>query len=369
MKRVVISGGDIGGARGLIPVIARLCAEDIPVTVIKHGYLGDNISSCVQNEPETLPEDMRIIEHFFREGRAGIYLFSTSGWDAFALSAARVAKNHGVPVVYLLDSWMNYRMRVELDGLPPLHVDAYAVMDELAFEGALRDGIPQSCLKITGHPGLSALMDEFGQHLAQKKERLGRELKEANKRLVVFLSEPVESDQGASQQDSPIFRGYTEKTVLKLFCENMQKYDNEVRVMVVPHPREDANEVLRYWNMYHGELEGTVFRPKSGREGVFIADGVCGMASALLYEAWLIGKPVLSLQPGLCTSELSYLKAKKGCYFIAEEQIAEEIISMWMEEVLGKKPDIAERYRELESHRNAPQEVCRLLQHFLLRSH
>ena len=361
MKRVVIAGGDVGGANGLLPILDHLGAKNISIAVINQGYLGENLPERFLNDIEVLPSNVRILEDLFKNKEAGVYLFATGGWNTFPLQQARVARKYKVPVVYLLDSWSNYRMRMELDGLPTFYPDVYTIMDEVAFDGALSDGFPKSILKVTGHPALSSLAIEWDEWCASNKGKtINMPGEVSKKKLIIFVSEPVEYDQG-STEDSHIFRGYTEKTVIKILCEELQEYAREIRIGMMPHPREDPEETKKVWRKFHGKLEGGLFRPKNGREGIFFADGVSGMASILLYEAWLIGKPVLSLQPGVCRRDLYYLNTKIGCKFISEKQGNKEKFSDWMYEIIEKKHDSSHRLMELQHHRYAAQRVCHLL--------
>ncbi|MCP4668348.1 MAG: hypothetical protein GY849_18545 [Deltaproteobacteria bacterium] len=365
MKWVVAAAGDPGGSIALLPVIECLRREGIPVAIVKHGFLGQNIPHVEERELYILPDSAAFVEEEFEKGRAGVYLFGTSIRDIFALSLARKARALGVSTVCMLDSWVNYRSRLEIDGLPTLYPDVYALMDETAFQGAIGEGLSGPFLKITGHPALSSLLPDWETWHSRKTQKPGcSERSRLEKRLIVFVSEPAEADQGENDE-SPAFRGYTEKTVLAMLCSALQEYADKVRLRILPHPREDALALKRFWERCRGALEGGLSEDNHARETIFKADGVCGMASILVYEAWLIGKPVLSLQPGLRQDQLFFLSNKKGCHFLAEEKLSQHKFSAWMEEVEGGIIDTSKRHLELDRHRKAPENVSRIIKEIM----
>jgi hypothetical protein len=187
----------------------------------------------------------------------------------------------------------------------------------------------------------------------------------ADKKLVVFISEPVEKDQGADER-SKQFRGYTEKTVLSLLARCLQPLHDQVQVGLVPHPREDAEALAAHWKKCRGRLSGGRLAEASGRRNVFLADGVCGMASLLLYEAMLLGKPVLSLQPDLRVPQLDYLHKKGVEFFVTDHTTAAEQIVRWAERLRGgtSPPDPATIHSEMNLHRSSPVALADLLERY-----
>ena len=362
-----MSGGDIGGANVLLPMILYFESENIPSMVVDHGYLSRVLSEYRLKNVDMIPPCDETLKNIFTSNQVGAYLFATGGWDTFPLTLARKAKDFSIPVMYLLDSWVNYRVRMELDGMPTFHPDVYAVMDRVAFEAARKDGIPEKSLSITGQPALWTLANEW---LHWKSKNDASHGGAANPRLnnlektVVFVSEPVENDHGTTGE-SFLFRGYTEKEVIKLLCSELGDYAEKIRVRILPHPRDDIEKLNQYWGMFKGRLEGNILGTSNGREAIYAADGVCGMASILLYEAWLIGKPVLSIQPGALRSDLYFLKNKTGCHFISDNESDISVFDDWIDEIKGKPVDTNARQSELIQHENATRNVFFQLQRFL----
>ena len=109
------------------------------------------------------------------------------------------------------------------------------------------------------------------------------------------------------------------------------------------------------WLSAKQQLDGEISQFKTGREAVFAADYVIGMSSILLYEAWLVGKPVLSLQPGLLKPELKPLFQRDGFAFIDKTDNLSEVFMNWIQSpVLPPRKDI-------ELHSSAKLNIASLL--------
>ena len=99
----------------------------------------------------------------------------------------------------------------------------------------------------------------------------------------------------------------------------------------------------------------------AGREAIFLTDGVIGMASILLYEAWLLQKPVISIQPNLRQEHLRYLEKRPGLHFSTEKAELSAIFQLWWQEVMEgkfKKPNLRD---DLKLHLQAPKKISRRL--------
>jgi hypothetical protein len=246
-----------------------------------------------------------------------------------------------------------------MDGLPALVPDVYTVMDEYALQAALRDGVAASVLEVTGQPALASLADALRtlspDELLQKRKYLGFA---PQKIRIAFISEPVAQDQGASPA-APHYRGYTEKDVLRLFCRHLQPFADRVEIALLPHPRQNHAALSGLWRHCRGSLQGGLRTDISGREAVCLATGVAGMASILLYEAWLLGKPVISLQPNLRPDALRMLQTRQGVVFVEAYEGAEQAIGRWIQAL---QPGCQHTPRsDLALHRAAAAKIMTLL--------
>lgn len=361
--KILFASGDIGGARVLLPVIESCIRKDLSIVVLDNGHI---TKEAPQEWERILPERFFHTNNgrnIFRQEEIGLLVFSSSVKDTIPLSLARRARESGIPVFHVLDNWTGYRERMETDGFPTFSPDRYIVMDEIAYEDALEAGIEKSTLLVVGHPALSTLSKEYRYWKAENKgEMLKQYGFDPAKERIAFVSEPVEQDQGATSQ-SPTFRGYTERVVLRLLCEALQPFSEKVEIIILPHPREDPAHLSDYWSEYKGSLNGMLLKLERGREVVFLSDGVAGMASILLYEAWLLGKPVISLQPGLRLKPLRMLERREAVTFVDSHSKFNPAISEWVQGLLDRREK--ELRPELDLNSKAPLTVCELIQKHL----
>lgn len=309
--RICFAAGDVGGARAILPVARYAAAQGLRVIGSDNGV-------------------------FRREGRddwhwlspaqtlhAGFdaLIYATSVTDPLAFQTALAARQRGIPVIHVLDNWSQYAQRLrgpDRAGAEKILIpDIYCVMDQSGHDAARAAGVPAGVLKITGHPALAVLAAE-GQRLSNTKHGWGH---------ILFVSEPVRADSGA--RNSPTGRGYDEAQVSELFAAALaeDRAARRMAVHVAPHPRECRADVAARWRWLarrHG-LTVEMVAPDGVRAALHRARAVVGMSSLLLYEAWLIGKPTLSLQPNLRLEELRHLGARAGlrlCSDPAEVQAA-----------------------------------------------
>jgi nitrogen regulatory protein PII-like uncharacterized protein len=353
---ILAISGDIGGQKALVPVLEKMHEENVDFTVIENRGLEKFSDKWKSIKLDS--EDEESWNKTFTELNAGAIIFSTSVKDTFPLRLAKKGKEKGMTTFCLLDNWMNYRKRLELDGnlfLP----DKYLLMDQMAYNEALKDNLPESILEITGQPALTDIQKSYelftDEFKAEKKKELGIN---PDKKLLVFISEPAEYDQG--KDDSiPSFRGYTEKTVLKSLSEALQNYSNEIQVAIVPHPREDAEALLSLWKEISGNIEGGFFNFQNGREAIMLADGVAGMASILLHESWFINTPTISLQPDARRDDLLILKDRNGVFCLTDDSEWDQKIETWMQQILNDEN--RELREELTFHKSAADNIINLI--------
>ena len=361
--KVFFASGDVGGARAILPVIAACEKNAIPFAFLEHGHITKDASTHWKKIALNSKSNQYTFERILGEHGFKVLVFTSSVKDPVALTLARVAKDCGIITIHILDHWTNYRERMETDDLPTFLPHYYAVMDSLAFNAAVKSGIDESILVVTGQPALSALSDEY--HKWEKgydHEELKRIGFHPEKIMISYISEPVERDQGATPA-SPKYRGYTEKVILRLLCESLQPFSDKVQIAILPHPRENIDELRSVWNKFRGGLEGRLLRLGKKKLGFFPSEGVAGMASILMYEAWLLGKPVISIQPGVQNESLRMLKKREGVFFIESYEDVDRFITAWIEKVFDKKK--IKIRQELNMHQKAPELVCELIKkHF-----
>lgn len=362
MSFLLAVSGDPGGSKTLLPVLSCLEKQNIPFAVVCHRFLDAEAPAqwLRVSPPEATSPD---ITKWFRELCCMGVIFTSSIDDKLPLEIARAAQCAGLPVIHLLDHWSHYVERLQTDNLPKLLPDIYTVMDEIAYKEAISAGIPDDVLEITGHPSLSTLIDEHQEFLKYSdREHLERLGFSSRKTLIVFISEPIEQYAGTCYV--PDRAGYNEKTVLRRLSNGLQRFADDIQLAIVPHPREDANGLLNAWNLCKGSLEGTLLKLPKGRQALFLAEGVIGMNSILMHEAWLLGQPVLSFQPWDSPENIINILRKEGVLHIMNKEDGQSTILEFLGQVRRKKGQIAYR-PELQFHKNASERVVQCLRKVL----
>ena len=359
----LFASGDVGGARTILPIIESCVKEGIGIVFIDNGHISQEAPNhWLKVSPEILGSEA-LLEKFLNQNNLRVFIFASSLKDSTALSLARQMKKLHRPVIHILDNWTSYRGRMETDGLPVFIPDHYAVMDDMAYRAAMADGIDESTLVITGQPALANLAAEF----AQWKRKIDRSILnqagfDPGKKLISFISEPVEHDQGATLE-TPGYRGYTEKEVIRRFCEILQPFSKNIQIAILPHPREEQDSLAELWNANKGKLFGKMLNLTRGRYGIFMSDGVAGMGSVLMYEAWLLGKPVISIQPGLRIPSLRMLQHRQDVVFVDSYSRISELLTEWLCGVIkGLKYNIRP---DFALHEKAPEILCNLIKSYI----
>lgn len=361
--KILFASGDVGGARALLPVMRCCERTSTPFAVLANGHILSEIPGKWNTVRLSELSDIPKIRGYYQENNIGVLVFSSSVKDSSPLWLARWTKNIGIPVIHVLDSWSQYRQRMEMGSWPALKPDVYAVMDDLAYSEARKNGIDPSSLKVTGQPALSHLLEEF--HRFQQNNTLSSHrstFHNQEKKIILFISEPVGADQG--QDDSyPLFRGYTEKSVIQHFLHSIHPLSDSVYIGILPHPREKKDALEKIWQNHRGNLQGRILTPTHARKSLFLAHGIAGMASVMLYEGWLLGKPVISLQPGLRLDPLRMFEKRKGIDFVDSLNSFSEVLTKWIESIPSEKKMLCRP--DMALHKKAPENVFAIIEKML----
>lgn len=347
---IFCAAGDPGGSRAVLPVVLELEKQGIPCRIVQHGFLGRELPVGLHGLFLSPEQAMRNLP------QCRAFLFGSSAVDPLPLSLARAAKQRGIPVVHVLDNWSSYRSRLETDGKEMLKPDIYAVIDEEAWRAAEAEGIPASSLRVTGHPDFMTVPPVADlRRNAGLLQELGLP---ADKRIIAFINEPFEKTCG-SDPESPGHPGFLETEVFRAWLGALESFSDSIYGLFLPHPREADDFGQPPRNCFTGPVRGkTVFLP-FGRDILRIVHGVAGMASILLYEAWLIGLPVLSLQPGCKLESMRRFSGLEHRHYASTRDDIPAVTAGWMAACLENKPPVSRP--EWLLHKNAATTLVQLL--------
>ena len=205
-----------------------------------------------------------------------------------------------VPSIAFVDQWVNYWQRFaahpedgpRFDRVP----DRIAVVDDIAARRLVDLGCPSRHVVEAGSPAFDALFEIDRQKMLALRESY---CERDHARLVVFACEPATPPQTGA--DFKRRFGFCEEDVVAMLgaaaADCAARLSRKIRVVFKLHPIQVAHG-MRPTAASHDERYLTFSHFDGDRlQIVAAADVVVGMRSMLLYEAALIGRPVISVQP------------------------------------------------------------------------
>lgn len=307
-KRILFFSCEPGGAEVLTPVIRLLHAQpEFEVTTVGYGYALDRFSENRIIFSEIGPielEDTNLIDNIAPD----LIITSAASLPAADMSEKhlwRQARQRGIPTLAILDQWQNYATRfsgISANERLAYQPDWINCLNEIGWAEMVDEGFDATKLVAMGHPYLSSLKREFAA-LDISSLRIAQCI-EASDRVVLFVSEPIAEHYGLE-------RGYDQYQVLDYFLTNLDTEYTQPKILVKLHPKDYLSSFAKISNKFKDLKVRFVCNEISPLECLAISDYVFGMSSVMLIEAYVIGKRVASLQPGLLVEDPMVLSKYK----------------------------------------------------------
>lgn len=303
MVDVLAAAWHPGSANAIAPVVSEL-EEEVEIAAIAQEYAQDVFDEygVSYETPESYGiQDVSTdsMADIIGDESPELVLTGTSAQSesqryAVEQTATEAANYFGVSTLGVLDFWSNYKNRFcdqfdENDDFKYLP-DKVAVMDELAKQGMIEAGVDGERLTITGNPyfdELSDLEEEFSENdLSRIREDLGFE---TGSYMAMFASQPLIEDE--------IEIGYTQINALEELLTAAEEHTEEPSLLIKSHPREDIEKLKQIAQGY--EVNARFEDEYNIRDLILASDSVFSMFSTVLVEASYLGRPAISLQPGI----------------------------------------------------------------------
>lgn len=354
MSVFFIFSHDPGGANAVAPLVKPLKEKGHEVLLYgkgpalgvyqRSGLEGNDITAFGRG---TTQDD---IKRFIKELSPDAIITATSAEDMTERFIWKASRELDILSMAVLDQWMNYGIRFSGYGISQM--DRYRedgrhtylpgmilVMDELARKEAVREGLDESMIAITGQPHFETVLKRVRSFSHSDKTAVKAKLGVKDGGLVLlYASEPITKDYG------PLYRGYDERTVLADIAHGLLGaepfLEKDVTVVVRPHPREDHTHYSDVpEELSDGKIKYVVDSTTDSLLLISASDAVVGMSSMFLIEAAMAGKPVLSVQTGL-TGEDPFVLSRLG---ITRTVTDKDELSGKLRELLldGKTPSVA----------------------------
>lgn len=277
VARLLFAAHDPGGARYLsaAAVAARARGDDV-------AFLGRGPALMLwRNGGEAVSSSMDDIGAAFDLAVTGTGFgdFERLTWPRF--------RELRVPVLAVVEGWTNLALRFgapQGDGprekvLP----DAVAVVDDATKNRLMAKPWCTIPVHVTGQPHLELISRALRVLRAERHAQ-----RDARPAQLVFFSEPIVADYGRTA------RGFDQFTIASTLVDALEKWP-DVELVIQPHPREDVS-AWRDWRA-RGEVKADL-SDRTTEALLAEADGVLGMTTMVLLEAYLASVPCLSLQMG-----------------------------------------------------------------------
>jgi hypothetical protein len=232
---------------------------------------------------------------------ADVLVTGTSHYAPFEPLLWQLARQTAAPSLAVLDSWVNLDRRFQAHRPDFVGaVDGEQVSDLVALDFAAERII------VTGHPFLRALADL--PRAPEGPKSPGAALR------VLFVSEPIAEDVSRGANVPFGFDQIDAFGVVHRAAAASVQSGLTVELAIKFHPYEEPERFLRAIRALPASA-GLTVRPLPRAEPapawVAWAQLVCGIGSMLLLEAIALGRPVVSVQPGL-SREDTFIASRRG---------------------------------------------------------
>lgn len=266
MNDFIFIAHDPGGLDAVYPVALELSKRDkISIRLALSGQAGNKQPLFKMRDDEI----MNLLYSKVNNGD-GFVLVTGTSWNAtLELESIAFCKSNGIKTVSILDYWCNYMDRFKYKDTV-VFPDRLFVMDQLAFNEAVKEGVDPSIIRITGNPGLD--------HYVHKK---------LNNKKVLFISQPLSLLYNISET------GYDEFAAFKNVIDACEELSITPYIKFHPKETERMRELYQEYSV-GGNIE----------EIVSDYNAVIGMTTMGLLQCSLMGIPVISFQPNLSSEDL-----------------------------------------------------------------
>lgn len=335
----LLSASEMGSVKALLPICKALQKNNANYFIVRRGAF-----TKIQDEFNFIDlNDDDDIENFLRGESITRYIFSSNISDRLPLTIARIADSVSIKTIHVLDFWSLYIHRMSLDKKKPFSPNHYIVPDLNAQKHAIDDGIKKSSIYPIGQPAFGDI----------KIPNLKTKALPAYKDRTIFILEPI-------KQDLEMRRGYNEETVLNNIANILlTSKDSKLKFDFLIHPRMNLNSTKKMLEIFPKKNIGKIITPKiTPVEILYSYPTVCGMSSTLLYEAWICGMKIFSIQPNLKMPWLDFYQDLEGIFY-TEKNFNTETLSV-LEDFSKSKRSPNPKHEVIHRHKNVVKNILNL---------
>ncbi|MBT4933442.1 MAG: hypothetical protein HOL66_01660 [Rhodospirillaceae bacterium] len=294
-RKILLFSSEPGGAEVLIPVYRSLeSSGHYDVTVLARAYANDRFARAGVphfDSGQIVRGQVGVLGEYEPEyaitSATSIPEKDSSETDFWANCRA-----YNVPTLAFLDQWQNYLLRFYGKGPtdPSQLPDHINCINRIGEEEMLAEGFPAERLVLFGQPYLTSVIEQAKTlRPADIKQKLGLD---KALRTSLFVSESLSEYYGKSL-------GFDQFDAAETFLRIVSRSNVDGIALVKLHPKDNLKK-FRYLEKKFPALRIKFLQQEvTAVESIVMSDEIYGMTSIMLLEAFLLGRPVVSLQPNL----------------------------------------------------------------------
>ena len=246
------------------------------------------------------------------------YIFSGTSLNDFEHLWRKAAIQENVKVISFIDHWTSYIERFSFNN-EIIFGDHILVVNEIAKNEALLNGIPEKLISVFGNPYYEKVK-KF-KPIVSKKEFYDSLDIDLTKNVILFISDDIKRSFPFDNKGTCIL-GYDEYTILSELLISLKTIDinlNKFQLIIKLHPKSKINKFNHLLNDTPRDLKIIVVKDCDSLSLNYFSDYIIGMFSNMVIESYLMKKKVLRVQIGQIGQDLMKLKIKKMS-FVTEKK-------------------------------------------------
>lgn len=301
MKKILMIARDMGGANALASIYEELIFKGYTVIVFgkevaKKSFDAFNIP---YNDLDSIMDatSYEKLEILIENNDVDIVITGTSAQDYLEKYVWQICNKKSIKTIAIVDQWFNMDIRFsknkfneninnerDYSFLP----NKILVMDNYSKETLVDDGVEEDKVYITGQPYL--------EYLVKKNKKANNIGKDPSKKIL-FISQPISElyngGFGTLGYNEFIILDEIIAAILNINTEN----NNDFCIYIRQHPNEYEKKFERY--LCNEKIKVSIDNEENIYKSINNSSLVIGMFSMVLLEAYILKKPILSIQTDL----------------------------------------------------------------------
>ncbi|MCA9496376.1 MAG: hypothetical protein KC589_05520 [Nanoarchaeota archaeon] len=300
-KLILAGAHHLGGANSIMPVVNKLRSEGYEVPFYVSGVVYKSLSSKVGENEFKLPgfysckglEELFNLEGGFPKAvLVGTSVTEPSVPVVLDQMFVKIARDLDIPSVGVLDNWKSYIQRfTDNEGKLVYLPDTICVMDELAKNEMIFNGIAEENILVTGNPAKDSLISRKKNKFEERanfRKHLG--LGE-DERIIFYMGQPLADENGVHQDE----------VRKRTFFDLISSIPDGSKLVVRSHPRETLQDLLDIASLrpFKGKVvfDNNDFSKRYDMVGSLLGSDVnVAVHSDTLNDSISLGVPAISIQ-------------------------------------------------------------------------